>query len=243
MKIALLGYGKMGRTIDRLATAAGDEIVLRLGSTNAADLTADHLRRAEVAIDFSLPATAFRHVSACLRAGVPVVCGTTAWLDRLDEAKALCAAENGAFLYASNFSVGVNIFFALNRHLASLMNDQSAYDVQVEEVHHTQKLDAPSGTAITLAEQLLRKLDGKQDWRNELVNDPEIVSILSRREDPAPGTHVVTYTSEVDSIEIKHTAHSRAGFASGALRAARWLVGKRGVFGMDDVLGLRTVDA
>ena len=223
MKIALLGYGKMGRTIESLATAAGDEIVLRIGSANAADLTTEKLRRADVAIDFSLPDTAFDNVSACLRAGVPVVCGTTAWLDRLEEAKQLCADTKGAFLYASNFSVGVNIFFAVNRYLADLMREQPQYGVRVEETHHTAKLDAPSGTAKTLAEAL-----------------PPGTRITAHRVDPAPGTHVVTYDSPIDSIEIKHTAHSREGFARGALQAARWLVGKEGFFGMADVLGLRT---
>ena len=225
MKIALLGYGKMGRTIDTLATAAGDEIVLRVGSANTADLTADKLRRADVAIDFSLPTTAFANVSAGLRAGVPVVCGTTAWLDRLEEAKQLCAAQKGAFLYASNFSIGVNIFFAVNRYLAGLMREQPQYAVRVEETHHTAKLDAPSGTAKTLAEAL-----------------PPGTPITSHRIDPAPGTHAVSYQSEVDSIEITHTAHSREGFARGALQAAHWLVGKEGFFGMGDVLGLRTAD-
>ena len=221
MKIALLGYGKMGRTIDHLATAAGDEVVLCIDSTNAADLTADNLRRADVAIDFSLPSTAFSHVSACLRAGVPVVCGTTAWLDRLEEARALCHETNGAFLYASNFSVGVNLFFALNRQLARLMRDYPQYAVRLEETHHTQKLDAPSGTAKTLAEAL-----------------PPGTEVISHRTDPAPGTHEVIYASAVDTIRIEHTAHSREGFARGALRAAHWLVGKRGVFGMADVLGI-----
>ncbi|MCB0562644.1 MAG: 4-hydroxy-tetrahydrodipicolinate reductase, partial [Phaeodactylibacter sp.] len=179
---------------------------------------------------------AVSNIAAALEAGVPVVSGTTGWLDRLEEVKTICAREKGAFFYASNFSIGVNIFFALNRYLARMMDQQPQYDVELEEIHHTQKLDAPSGTAITLAQGILDEITRKKSWINEKSEDPEALSIISKRIDPAPGTHEINYHSEIDSITIRHTAHSREGFAAGALMAAEWIVGRQGVFGMSDML-------
>jgi len=226
MKIALLGYGKMGKAIAELAEATGDEVVLRIGSGNRGELTLESLQAADVAIEVSRPETAFDHITLCLEAGVPVVCGTTGWLDRLEEAVALCAYKEGALLYASNFSIGVNLFFALNKRLAELMERQPQYDPAILEIHHTQKLDAPSGTAISLAQDIVERLPDKE---------PPITSI---REGQAPGTHEVVYRSDIDTISIRHEAHSREGFARGALLAAHWIVGKKGFFSMSDVLEL-----
>ena len=237
IKIALLGYGKMGKTIDQLATAAGHEIVLKIDKDNAQDRTPENLKKADVAIEFSQPDSAFDNIKACLESGVPVVAGTTAWLDRLEEAKKLVAQYEGALFYASNFSIGVNIFFALNRQLAKMMNDHPDYAVDMEEIHHTQKLDAPSGTAITLAEGLIENLSGKKNWAEGKEPNQDEIPILSKREGMVPGTHLVNYHSAVDTITIKHEAHSREGFAKGALLAATWVVGKQGFFGMPDLLG------
>ena len=245
MNIAIIGFGKMGKTIKNLAEAGGDVVVLTIDLENRADFTPENLRKADVAIEFSRPETAFENIRTCLEAGVPVVCGTTGWLDQLEEAKALCKANNGALFYASNYSIGVNVFFAVNRYLSKLMAGQSQYDVHMEEVHHTQKLDHPSGTAITLAEGVLENFTKKKNWKahlqtaeNEHVNLPlDALSIISKRVENVPGTHVVTWDSGIDTIEISHVAHSREGFASGALAAAKWLVGKRGCFGMQDMLG------
>lgn len=237
MKIAIIGYGKMGKTIEGLAIEKGHEIVLKINDANLAELTADNLRKADVAIEFTRPESAFANITLCMQAGVPVVSGTTAWLERLEEAKAVCSATKGAFFYASNFSIGVNIFFALNKYLAEMMNNYPAYEPTMEEIHHTQKLDAPSGTGITLAEGLLEKIARKSHWVNRAATAPEELALVSQRIDPAPGTHSVAYNSEVDTIEITHTAHSRIGFAKGALSAAEWIVGKQGFFGMNDMLG------
>lgn len=239
MKIALLGYGKMGRTIEPLALAAGHEIVLKIGSQNTRDLTAESIKKADVAIEFSLPETAFENIQLCLKNGVAVVSGTTAWLDRLPEAKTLVDQHKGAFLYASNFSIGVNIFFAVNRFLAKRMAEHRQYTVALEEIHHTQKLDAPSGTAITLAEGIIDQFPDKERWVNRASSDSGVVPVISKRIDTVPGTHEVTYESNVDQISIRHVAHSREGFASGALHAAEWIVGKQGFFTMDDFLGIK----
>lgn len=246
MDIALIGYGKMGKMIESLAVAKGHRVVLCIGSENPSELTAENLANADVAIEFSRPEIAFDNISACLRAGVPVVSGTTAWLERLEEAKAICAAEKGAFFYASNFSIGVNLFFTVSRYLASQMENYPQYDVQMEEVHHTQKVDYPSGTAITLAEGIFEEISRKKNWKAILagvsgkaassVQTDELL-ITSRREDGVPGTHTIAWQSAIDTIEIKHTAHSREGFATGALTAAAWLIGRQGFFGMSDLLG------
>lgn len=237
IKIALLGYGKMGKTIDQLVTEKGHEVVLKIDKDNVEDLTKENLQKADVAIEFSQPDSAFDNIVVCLESGVPVVAGTTAWLDRLHDAKALVEQHQGALFYASNFSVGVNIFFALNRKLAKMMNDHIAYEVDMEEIHHTQKLDAPSGTAITLAEGLTAELDRKKKWVEGREPTEEEIPITSKRKGMVPGTHIINYHSEVDTISIKHEAHSREGFAKGAILAAEWVVGKQGYFGMSDLLG------
>ena len=236
LKIALLGYGQMGRAIEALAQAAGDEVVLRIHSGNTEDRTAAALRAADVAIDFSRPDTAFGNISAGLRAGVPVVSGTTGWLDRMGEVQQLCAEQQGAFFYASNFSLGVNLFFALNERLAELMADWPAYELSIEEIHHTRKLDAPSGTAITLAQGLMGKLERKSKWENNPSQEADVLPIISKREPDVPGTHTIRYDSDIDFISITHEAKSRRGFVQGAVMAAQWVHGKKGYFEMKDLL-------
>jgi 4-hydroxy-tetrahydrodipicolinate reductase len=238
MKIALIGYGKMGKAIEEIALQRGHEIVLKVGIENLEDNTIDNIRKADVAIEFTGPESAFENVVRCVEAGVPVVCGSTGWLARYEEAKNYCLTHKSALLYASNFSVGVNIFFALNQRLAELMAPHKEYDVSLTEVHHTQKKDAPSGTAITLAEQILDRNTMKKQWVNQQTTHPENLSIISERIDPAPGTHIITYTSAIDDIEIKHTAHNRTGFATGAVLAAEFLHDKKGIYTMSDVLGI-----
>ena len=232
MKIALLGYGKMGKTIEQIAVARGHEIVLKIDNAE----TPYDITIADVAIEFSTPNSAFANISNSLTYKVPVVAGTTGWLSQYNEAVALCKAQQTAFLYASNFSIGVNVFFALNKTLAKLMLGLKEYEVAIEEIHHTQKLDAPSGTAITLAEGIIAETD-KAGWHLDTAGENEI-PIVAKRIDSTPGTHIITYSSEVDTIEIKHTAHNRNGFALGAVLAAEWIVGKQGVFTMSDVLGI-----
>jgi len=238
MKIALIGYGKMGKAIEAIAIAKGHEIVHRIDMNSTHLLEKAELSKADVAIEFTTPETAYGNIIKCFEANVPVVCGTTGWLEKLPEIKAQCLEKHQGFLYASNFSVGVNIFFEINKRLAELMASQPQYDIKMEEIHHTQKKDAPSGTAISLAEQILEKVSRKTGWVNEASSKAEALSILSRRIDPAPGTHSITYTSEIDDITITHTAHSREGFAAGAVIAAEWLDGKKGIFTMKDVLNL-----
>lgn len=234
MKVALLGYGKMGKTLESIALAKGHQVVVKIHSSNAQHR--NNLQGADVAIEFTHAQAATENLKACFDQQVPVVCGTTGWLAHKDEIEAYCMKKNGAFFYASNFSLGVNLFFKLNQWLARKMNAYPAYDISVEEIHHTQKKDTPSGTAITLAEDILREVPRKKNWGNKKNATPERLVITSLREDPTPGTHTVKYTSDVDSLEIKHTAHSRLGFAEGALLAAEWLRGKKGIFGMDDLL-------
>ncbi|HEY0040979.1 MAG TPA: 4-hydroxy-tetrahydrodipicolinate reductase [Flavisolibacter sp.] len=238
MKIALIGYGKMGHMIEELAVQRGHEVVLRINIDNLDEFSATNMTNADVAIEFTGPDSAFENVKRCLDFGVPVVSGSTGWNNQLQEAKEYAIKNGGAFLHASNFSVGVNIFFQVNKLLAKLMASQPEYDVSLKEVHHTQKKDAPSGTAVTLAEQVLQNLERKSAWINGSSQASNQLSIISERVDPAPGTHYVTYTSEVDDIEIIHTAHSRKGFALGAVLAAEFIAGKKGVFSMDDVLHL-----
>ena len=233
MKIALLGYGKMGQTIERIALERGHEIVLKKDEFN----TYEGLSDADVAIDFSIPAVAVENISNCFYANVPVISGTTGWLDRYDEMVALCKEKNGAFISSSNFSLGVNLFFGLNEYLAKMMSKFGSYSVEMEEIHHTQKLDAPSGTAISLAKGVIENSD-YTNWTLEEAKGNQI-HIEAVRTENVPGTHTVTYNSEVDTIEIKHTAHNRDGFALGAVIAAEWIVGKHGVFSMKDVLELK----
>ncbi|SHJ40186.1 4-hydroxy-tetrahydrodipicolinate reductase [Pseudozobellia thermophila] len=232
MNIALFGYGKMGKMIEQIALDRGHSIVAKI------DIDTQHIdfENMDVAIDFSMPNAAFGNITSCFEHGVPVISGTTGWLDRFDEAKALCEEKEGAFIYASNYSLGVNIFFELNRYLAKMMRNLEQYQVSMEEIHHTQKLDAPSGTAITLAEGIIENSD-YQGWKLDDAGAKEI-PITAKRIGDTPGTHTVDYTSKVDSIEIKHTAHNREGFALGAVIAAEWIVGKKGVFTMKDVLNL-----
>lgn len=232
MKIALLGYGKMGKMIEKIALSRGHEIVAKI-DINSSDTD---ITKADVAIDFSIPDAAFNNISLCLENGVPVISGTTGWLDKYPEAVALCEKHKGAFIYASNYSLGVNIFFQINEYLAKIMNNHSAYGVSMEEIHHTQKLDAPSGTAITLAEGIIKHTD-KENWTLEIPKANEI-PISAKRIDAVPGTHTVSYESEIDSISMTHTANSREGFALGAVVAAEWIVGKSGIFTMKDVLNL-----
>ncbi|WP_010135312.1 4-hydroxy-tetrahydrodipicolinate reductase [Ochrovirga pacifica] len=233
MKIALLGYGKMGQTIEKIAVSRGHEIVVKVDeNTKEYDIT-----QADVAIDFSIPTAAVNNISNCLKHQVPVVSGTTGWLQNYQDMVSLCNEQQGAFIYASNFSLGVNIFFELNQHLAKMMKNLSQYEVTMEEVHHKQKLDEPSGTAITLAEGVIEHTKYK-GWEVDKASKDLHIPIKAIRSPEVPGTHVVDYTSEVDSIEIKHTAHNRQGFALGAVVASEWIVGKKGVFSMRDVLGL-----
>lgn len=238
MKIALIGYGKMGHMIEEIALQRGHEIILKIHIDNTDEFTRQRITGADVAIEFTAPESAFDNVQKCFDFGIPVVSGSTGWNHRLPAAKDICVQKGGAFLHASNFSVGVNIFFQLNKYLARLMASQPEYEVSLKELHHTQKKDAPSGTAVTLAEGVMEHLDRKKSWVNAATSNPEELSIISERMDPAPGTHHVKYTSEVDDIEIVHTAHNRKGFALGAVLAAEFLAGKKGVYTMDDVLHL-----
>jgi len=233
MKIALLGYGRMGKEIEKIALQRGHSIVIKDDGELKYDIT-----QADVAIDFSVPTAAFNNITNCIKNQVPVVSGTTGWLDKYEEAVTLCKQKNGAFIYASNFSLGVNIFFELNQQLAKLMNTLATYDIAIEEIHHTKKLDAPSGTAITLAEGIIKNSD-KTGWELDTKSSEDIIPITAKRIPEVPGTHTVTYNSEVDTIEIKHTAHNRKGFALGAVVAAEWLINKKGVYTMKDVLNIR----
>jgi 4-hydroxy-tetrahydrodipicolinate reductase len=234
MKIALLGYGKMGKVIERIALERGHEIVLKKDQ----DTSFDGLKNADVAIDFSVPNSAVANISECLNNGIPVISGTTGWLTNYPKMVQLCEEKNGSFIYGSNFSLGVNVFFELNEYLAKMIANLKQYNVSMEEIHHTQKLDAPSGTAITLAEGIIKNTN-YANWTLETPISNEI-HIDAKRIENVPGTHSVFYDSEVDQIEIKHTAHSREGFALGAVVAAEWLIGKKGVFTMKDVLGLNS---
>lgn len=239
MKIALIGYGKMGHAIEQAAAKRGHEVVLRITSANRHEMDAAHLGQADVAIEFTRPESGRENVMQCLAAGISVVSGTTGWNEHLPEAYAAAEAHNVALLHASNFSVGVNIFFEVNKLLASLMNGHSEYETVIEETHHTQKKDAPSGTAITIAEQMIANLGRKNHWVLNNTDAPDAIPIIAHREENVPGTHKVTYSSPIDSIDIIHTAHNRDGFALGAVLAAEYICGKKGVFHMKDVLGIK----
>jgi 4-hydroxy-tetrahydrodipicolinate reductase len=238
LKIALIGYGKMGKAIEAIAIEAGHAIVLKITSINKASITTSQLKEADVAIEFTNPESAKTNLFFCLDAGVPVVCGTTGWYDDLEDVKEYCIKKEGAMLTASNFSVGVNIFFEVNRMLATLMSKQENYRASILEIHHTEKKDTPSGTAITLANDILAHNNKLRSWISGNTGDSTVLPIMSKRIDPAPGTHMVNYDSAIDSIQIIHTAHNREGFALGALAAAVFLVDKKGIFTMKDVLGL-----
>lgn len=235
MRILLLGYGKMGQLIDHLATAAGHNIIAKINIDNKHELDQLGADDVDVAIDFSQPEAAIDNIKWCIDHQIPVAVGTTGWLDKKAQVDAYCIAHNGTYLYASNFSIGVNIFFQLNKKLAQLMNGQG-YDISTTEIHHTQKVDSPSGTSITLAEGIIEHIDEKRKWVNEKSEDRDALEIISERVDPTPGTHIINYDSAVDSIEIKHTAHSREGFAKGALAVAIWLIDQKGVKEMSDFI-------
>ena len=230
MKIALLGYGKMGKVIETIALERGHEIVLKKSSTSSFD----GIEKADVAIDFSIPIAAVGNITKCFDNGIPVICGTTGWLEDYEKIVTLCNNQNGAFIYGSNFSLGVNLFFELNNYLAKIMTQFKDYKVQMEEIHHTQKLDAPSGTAISLAKGIITN-SNYTHWTLDEPKNNEIKIDVKRIEN-VPGTHSISYVSNVDTIEIKHTAHNRDGFALGAVIAAEWIVGKKGIFTMQDVL-------
>ncbi len=242
MKIALFGYGKMGRIIEKYAIERGHDVVLIIDENNYSDIEIVDLQTADVAIDFSTPNSILKNISLCFEADLPLIVGTTGWYDEIETIRERCLAGNHSLLYGSNFSVGVNIFFHVNRLLAEAMRPHHQYEVQVEEIHHTAKLDAPSGTAITIAEGVLENSDNKTDWVNYIVEEEKEVIpkanqllIESHRIEDVPGTHTVLYSSEVDQIEFKHTAHSRAGFALGALIAAEWLQDKKGFFNVTEM--------
>jgi len=234
MNIALLGYGRMGQAIEQIAINRGHNIVLKVDKNdNDYDIT-----KADVAIDFSIPNSAFNNISNCLNNNVPVISGTTGWLDNYDNAVNLCKEKNGAFIYASNYSLGVNIFFELNKTLAKMMSNLKQYNVSMEEIHHTKKLDAPSGTAISLANDVIAEIKSYNKWELDKTTEDNSIPIVAKRIVDVPGTHTVTYNSEVDTISIEHIAHNRQGFALGAVIAAEWIIGKTGVFSMKDVLNI-----
>ncbi len=238
LKIALIGYGKMGKAIEAIALQRGHTVPLKIDIDTIESFTKENLQLCDLAIEFTSPHSAVQNIIKCFEAGIPIVSGSTGWLENWDKVKQQCEILNGTLLYASNYSVGVNIFFELNKKLAQLMGDHSEYEVSMEEIHHTQKRDAPSGTAITLAQQLIENIPHKKKWINEVAKYPNEISILSKRIDPAPGTHSIKYSSAIDDIEIIHTAHSRTGFATGAVLAAEFVNGKKGIFSMKDVLNI-----
>jgi 4-hydroxy-tetrahydrodipicolinate reductase len=238
MKLALIGYGKMGKEIEQIAINRGHTIVLKIDINNQHDLTVENLAGADVAIEFTTPDTATQNYRICFDAGVPVVSGTTGWLDQKVAIENECRSKNGCFFYTSNFSLGMNLFFELNKILARMMKPFPAYDVTITEIHHTQKLDAPSGTAITLAEGIIAENGSKKSWTIEPVQNKEQLLILPVRKDPYPGLHTIKYDSEIDCIEITHNAYSRKGLALGAVLAAEFCYGKEGIFTMSDMLKL-----
>jgi len=236
MKIALLGYGKMGKEIEKVALSNGHSIVLKVSSSNS-DFDSSELSNADVAIEFSKPELAISNIKKCFQAQVPIVVGTTGWYHDYQSIEKLCKEQNQSLLYATNFSIGVNLFFKLNEQLAKMMKNHPAYSIEVEEIHHTQKLDAPSGTGISIAEQIIANNSTKESWVNRVSENENELSIVSKRIDDVPGTHSVYYKSTTDEIEIKHTAHNRSGFAIGAVLAAEWIASnKGGIYTMNDVL-------
>lgn len=240
MKIAIVGYGKMGKVIESIAKERNHEVVKIIDFENAHEISDLSSLDIDVAIEFSAPSAAYENLKACVSQGLAVVSGTTGWLEHKDEIESLAMNKGGAFFYASNYSIGVNLFFQLNKQLAKLINPQQQYEVNSYEIHHTEKLDAPSGTAITLAEGIIDNVDSKTTWVNQEIPKAGEVPIWSIREGRVPGTHSIKYISDVDEIEIKHEAKSRQGFALGAVIAGEWLYGKKGVYGMDDMLGFKS---
>lgn len=238
MNLALIGYGKMGKEIEKIAISRGHQIKLIIDINNPHDLTVENLRKCDVAIEFTIPDSAVKNYNICFEAGIPVVSGTTGWLDKKDEVFKMCTEMNGTFFYGSNFSLGVNLFFELNRRLAELMSNRTEYGVEMTEVHHTQKLDAPSGTAISLAEDILDKLPGKTGWVNDKIPAENELNIKSERQGEVPGIHTVKYESEVDYIEITHNSKSRKGLAFGAVLAAEYCLNRKGILKMKDLLNI-----
>lgn len=237
MKIAILGYGKMGKMIEDIALKKGHQIIFKFDYENKEKITVENLKKADIAIEFTQPESAINNIQTCLKAKTPVIVGTTGWYDKLEQVKTACKEHNGAVLYAGNFSIGVNILFSLNQHLAQLMKKQN-YAVEIEETHHTEKLDSPSGTAIHLANDIISENDGKEKWVNKKTDKKNELAIISHREKDVTGTHIINYSSAIDEIEIKHEAHNRKGFAQGAVLAAEWLKERKGVYTMKDVLKL-----
>jgi 4-hydroxy-tetrahydrodipicolinate reductase len=238
MKIALIGYGKMGKAIERIALSRGHEISVIIDADNSKKLKSLKSTMVDVAIEFTEPEQAYNNIKHCIKAGIPVVSGTTGWLDKFDKLTKYCHEQGGSFFYASNYSIGMNLFFHINELVARLMNKYTQYEVEIHEVHHKEKKDAPSGSAISIARKILPYLEKKRSWTAQQAPGDTDISILSFREGNVPGTHTVIYSSPEDNIELKHLAHSRQGFATGAVVAAEWLKGKKGVFGMDDLLEL-----
>lgn len=236
MRILLLGYGKMGKAIEQIALNRQHTVPFKIDLHNREELKKINRSNVDVAIEFSSPESAYENVKFCIENNIPVVCGTTGWLDKKNEIEQLCQQKGGAFFYASNYSVGVNLFFHFNKILAKIMKGYPQYSVTMEEIHHTEKKDAPSGTAITLAEGILENFPTKRKWINEPSTKVDELPIISKRIEKVPGTHTILYKSEVDTIELTHTAHTRHGFAEGAVIAAEWVADKQGVFGMDDML-------
>ncbi len=242
MNIALIGYGKMGKEIEQIALSRGHKIVLKVNAANAANFSIHELKQADVAIEFTTPESAITNIYKCFEANIPVVVGTTGWLTKLEEVKENCIKKKQTLFYTANYGIGVHLFFKLNTYLADLMNSHSIYNVTLEEIHHVHKLDSPSGTAISLANQLIEKIGAKQKWTTIPTEKKEEISIVSKRIDEVPGTHTVTYSSEIDEISIKHVAYNRKGFALGAVIAAEWVRDKKGVFGMEELMDKYTTD-
>ncbi len=238
MKIALIGYGKMGKEIEKIALDRGHEVILKIDISNPEELTVHNLQKADVAIEFTMPSSAVSNYQLCFEAGIPVVSGTTGWLDRQKEVFEKCRNLNGTFFYASNFSLGMNIFFSVNKKLAALMTLRDEYKIGITEIHHTHKLDAPSGTAITLAEGIMENIPSKTKWVNQETENSAELEIISERIGEVPGTHIIKYDSEVDNIEITHCAKSRKGLAFGAVLAAEFSYGKKGILTMNDMLNI-----
>ena len=236
MNIAIIGYGKMGKEIEKIALERGHEVVLKISSSNIDELNTNNLKKVDVAIEFTNPKMAVKNINTCVASNTPVVVGTTGWYNKFENVSNNVVEKNGSLLYATNCSIGVNLFFKLNTQLAQLMNKHKEYNVSMEETHHTQKLDAPSGTAITLAEGIIKNNTLKNAWKEGLEPLENEISVVSHRIENVPGTHVVNYASEIDAIEIKHTAHNRKGFAMGAVIAAEYIANKKGIFTMEDVL-------
>lgn len=238
MKIALYGYGKMGKEIEKIAVSRGHSISLKIDINNANTITSADLKSCDAIIEFSTPHSVIPNMLKCFESGTPVVVGTTGWYDKADEMKKICKEKNACLFYASNFSIGVNIFFKVNEYLAKLMNNYESYNVSIEEIHHIHKLDAPSGTGLSLANQILGNYSKKTKWVNTETNKENELAIISKREGEVPGTHIIRYQSVIDDIEITHTAHNRQGFALGAVLAAEFVKGKKGIYGMNELMKL-----